>query len=318
MAILANSFATFDAVGNRESLSDNIYRISPEETPFVSAIGKGKATAVLEEWQTDELAAATNNKVVQGNEATVVAVTPTVRLGNRTQISEKVYAVTGTQEAVAKAGRKSEVSYQDVKKMVELKKDIDFAALQNTTAIAAAAAVAPQARGVLGFIHTNTDISTDVTTPGADPDPETNTAPTDGATRVFTEAMLKAAAQKAWANGAKQNLSLYIPSDLRSVFSSFDGNATKQYAIESKKLTATIEVYQGDFGIYKVVNSRHQRQREVFGIDPSGWSVLTLRGFKPTELAKTGDNIKKMVNTEWTLKCNNPLMNFAVRDLKAA
>lgn len=314
MAKLADSFATFDAVGNRESLADQIYRISPEETPFVSAIGKGKASAVLEEWQTDELAAASNNKVVQGNEATVVAVTPTVRLGNRTQISEKVYAVTGTQEAVAKAGRKSEVSYQDVKKMVELKKDIDFAAMQNTTAVAAAAAVAPQARGVLGFVHTNTDIASD----GTDPDPETNTAPVDGTTRVWTEAMLKNAAQIAWTNGAKGNLSLYIPAALRAKFSSFDANATKNYAIKDKELTATIEVYQGDFGIYKVVNSRHQRDREVFGIDPAGWSVLTLRPFKPTELAKTGDNIKKMVNTEWTLKCNNPLQNFACRDLKAA
>lgn len=315
MAKLADSFATFDAVGNRESLSDQIYRISPEETPFVSAIGKGKASAVLEEWQTDDLAAASNNKVVQGNEATVAAVTPTVRLGNRTQISEKVYAVTGTQEAVAKAGRKSEVSYQDVKKMVELKKDIDFAALQNTTAIAAAAAVAPQARGVLGFVHTNTDFDT---VGGTDPDPEANTAPQDGTTRVWTEAMLKNAAQKAWTNGAKNNLSLFIPAALRSVFSGFTANTTKNTAAKDKELTATVEVYQGDFGIYKVVNSRHQRAREVFGIDPTGWSILTLRPFKPTELAKTGDNIKKMVNTEWTLKCNNPLMNFAIRDLKAA
>ena len=313
MAKLANSFATFDAVGNRESLSDQIYRISPEETPFVSAIGKGKASAVLEEWQTDELAAASNNKVVQGNEATVVAVTPTVRLGNRTQISEKVYAVTGTQEAVAKAGRKSEVSYQDVKKMVELKRDIDFAALQNTTAIAAATAVAPQARGVLGFIHPNTDIAND----GADPDPVTNTAPVDGTTRLFAETQLQAAAQTAWENGARENLSLYIPAALRSVFSSFDGGAEKRVMAKEKEVTATVEVYVGDFGIYKVVNSRHQRDRDVFGIDPAGWSILTLRPFKPTELAKTGDNIKKMVNTEWTLKCNNPLMNFAIRDLKA-
>lgn len=311
MAKLANSFATFDAVGNRESLSDQIYRISPEETPFVSAIGKGKASAVLEEWQTDELAAASNNKVVQGNEATVAAVTPTVRLGNRTQISEKVYAVTGTQEAVAKAGRKSEVSYQDVKKMVELKRDIDFAALQNTTAIAAAAAVAPQARGVLGFIHTNTSIGSG----GADPDPETNTAPTDGTQRAFTEALLNEAATEAWKNGAGSNLSLFIPAEQRATFSGFDANATKNYMLKEKKLTATIDVYVGDFGTYTVVNSRNQRGRDVFGIDPKGWSILTLRPFKAIELAKTGDNIKKMVNTEWTLKCNNPLMNFAVRDL---
>lgn len=310
MAKLANSFATFDAVGNREALSDAIYNISPEETPFVSAIGKGKATAVYEEWQTDALEAATNNKVVQGNEPTPQVITPTVRLGNRTQISEKTFAVTGTQEVVNKAGRKSEVSYQDVKKMVELKRDIEFAALQNTTAIAAASATAPQSRGALGFIKTNTSKASD----GVDPDPVANTAPTDGTQRAFTEALLVEAATKAWNSGGNPNL-LFLPSAQRPVFSAFNAGAQKQYAINEKELTATIAVYEGDYGTYKVVNSRYQRQRDVFGIDPGMWSVLTLRPFKSTELAKTGDNVKKMVNTEWTLKCDNEAANFAVRDL---
>lgn len=313
MAKLANSFATFDAVGNREALSDQIYNISPEETPFVSAIGKGKATAVYEEWQTDALEAATNNKVVQGNEPSPQVITPTTHLGNRTQISEKTFAVTGTQEAVNKAGRKSEVSYQDVKKMVELKKDIDFACLQNTTAIAAAAATAPQARGALGFIKTNTSKASD----GVDPDPVANTAPTDGTQRAFTEGLLVEAATKAWVSGGNPTL-LFLPAAQRPVFSAFNAGAQKQYAINEKELTATIAVYEGDYGIYKVVNSRHQRGRDVFGIDPSMWEVLTLRPFKPTELAKTGDNVKRMVNTEWTLKCNNEAANFAVRDLTVA
>lgn len=69
MAQKTNTFATFNAVGNREELADAIYRISPEETPFVSSIGKGKAESVMPEWQTDALAAAANNKVEQGNEA---------------------------------------------------------------------------------------------------------------------------------------------------------------------------------------------------------------------------------------------------------
>ncbi|OZI20508.1 hypothetical protein CAL26_23730 [Bordetella genomosp. 9] len=311
MAKLANSFDTYTAVGDRESLSDQIYRISPEETPFVSAIGKGKAQATYEEWQTDALATPSNNKVVQGNEPTPAALTPTVRLGNRTQISEKTYAITETQEAVNKAGRKSEVAYQDAKKMVELKRDIEFAALQNTTAIAGDGTTAPQARGVLGFVYGNTSIGTG----GADPNPVTNTAPTDGTQRAFTEALLNEAATKAWDSGASDSLSLYVPSSQRPVFSSFDANSTKFQRTEDKELNATINVYVGDFGTYKVVNSRYQRQREVFGIDTSKWSILTLRAMKGQDLAKTGDNRKRMVNTEWTLKCDAPLGNFAVRDL---
>lgn len=311
MAKLANSFATFDAVGNREALSDRIYKISPEETPFISTIGKSKATAVLEEWQTDALDTPVNNKVVQGNEATPTAVTPTVRLGNRTQISEKVYAVTGTQEAVAKAGRKSEIGYQDIKKMVELKRDIEYAALQNPVSIAAAATVAPQSRGVLGFIYDSTSIGAG----GVDPDPVNNVAPTDGTQRAFTEALLNEAATNAWDNGAKSNLSLFIPSYQRAIFSGFNADSTRFSLTKDTELNATIDVYRGDFGTYKVINSRYQRQRDVFGIDPAMWSIATLRPFDAVTLAKTGDNIKKMVNTEWTLISDAPTGNFAVRDL---
>lgn len=311
MAQLANSFATFNAVGNRESLADQIYNISPEETPFLSSIGKGKAYAQYEEWQTDALAAAANNKVEQGNEATVAAVTPTVRVGNRTQISEKVFAVTGTQEVVNKAGRKSEVAYQDAKKMVELKRDIEFAALQNTTAITAAAGVAPQARGVLGWLDTNTDFGAT----GADPNPITNTAPTDGTLRSFTEAMLKTVAQACWTSGGNPTM-MFVPAALRATVSAFTGSATKFDKTEDKTLYATVEVYVGDFGRYSIINSRYNRARDVFLIQPDMWELLTLRPMKGIELAKTGDSTKRMVNTEWTLKANNEASSGAIRDLQ--
>jgi hypothetical protein len=312
MAQLANSFATFNAVGNREALADQIYNISPEETPFVSSIGKGKATAQFEEWQTDALAAAANNKVEQGNESTVSAVTPTVRVGNRTQISEKVFAVTGTQQVVNKAGRKDEVAYQDAKKMVELKRDVEFGALQNTTAITAASGVAPQARGVLGWIATNTDFGAT----GADPNPVTNTAPTDGTLRTFTEAMLKTVAQEVWTSGGNPTM-MFVPAALRATVSAFTGSATKFDKTEDKTLYATVEVYVGDFGRYSIINSRHQRARDVFLIQPDMWELLTLRPMKGTELAKTGDNVKRLVNTEWTLKASNEAASGAIRDLQA-
>lgn len=311
MAQLANSFGTMTAVGNRESVANKIYNISPEETPFVSSIDKGKATGVFEEWQTDALTAAANNKVEQGNEASIAATTPTVRVGNRTQISEKTFAVTGTQEVVAKYGRSSEVSYQDAKKMVELKRDVEFACLQNTTAIAASAGVAPQSRGLLGWIATNTDFGAT----GADPNPITNTAPTDGTLRTFTEAMLKTVAQECWTSGGNPTM-MFVPAALRATVSAFTGAATKFDKTEDKTLYATVEVYVGDFGRYSIINSRHQRAREVFLVDPAMWELLILRPMKGKDLAETGDSKKRMINTEYTLKANNEASSGAIRDLQ--
>lgn len=312
MAQIANTFATFSAVGNREELADAIYNIAPEETPFVSAIGKGKASGTFPEWQTDGLAAAVNNKVEQGNQAAVAAVTPTKRVGNRTQISEKTFGVTGTQEVVDKAGRKSEVAYQKAKKMVELKRDIEFAAINNGTAIAPAAGVAPQSRGLLGWLMTNNSLGAS----GVGPNADTNVAPTDGTLRSFTEAMLKDVAQKCWEQGGDPSL-LFVPGALRATVSAFTGAATKFDKTEDKTIYATVEVYVGDFGRYSIVNSRHQRARDVFLVDPKQFELLTLRPMKATPLAKTGDSENYMINTEWTLKSKQDAASGAIRDVQA-
>lgn len=313
MAQQTNSFATFNAVGNREELADAIYRISPEETPFVSVIGKGSTSSVFPEWQTDALGAAANNKVEQGNNATIAATTPTKRIGNRTQISEKTFSVTGTQEVVDKAGRKSEVAYQKAKKMIELKRDIEFAAINNTTAVTAATGVAPQARGIAGWLATNNSLGAT----GVAPNPDTNTAPTDGTLRTFTEAMLKDVGQKCWEQGGDPSL-LFVPAALRATVSGFTGVAQKTNDVKSKAATtvATADIYVGDFGTYTVVNSRHQRARDVFLIDPKRWKLLTLRGMKATPLAKTGDADNWMINTEWTLQSNQEAASGAIRDLQ--
>ena len=43
------TFQTYQSIGNREDLTDVIYNISPTDTPFMSSVGKTKATAVYHE-----------------------------------------------------------------------------------------------------------------------------------------------------------------------------------------------------------------------------------------------------------------------------
>jgi hypothetical protein len=70
MALPANTFTTYSAVGNREDLSDVITRIDPTDTPFMTGIEKTKATAVNHEWQTQALAAANGaNASLEGDDA---------------------------------------------------------------------------------------------------------------------------------------------------------------------------------------------------------------------------------------------------------
>ena len=124
MAQPTNTFDTYDSIGTRDDLSDVIHNISPTQTPFLSMAAKSKARNTLHEWQTDSLATAGQNAVIEGDDATLDASTPTVRVGNYTQISDKTVVVSGTQEATDKAGRRSEMSYQIAKRAKELKRSL--------------------------------------------------------------------------------------------------------------------------------------------------------------------------------------------------
>ncbi|MEG7677107.1 DUF5309 family protein, partial [Listeria monocytogenes] len=78
-------------------LLDKISNISPVDTPLQSMIDETTVDATLVEWQTQTLAAAAANAQLQGDEYTFNAITPTVRVSNRTQISRKTVIVSGTQ-----------------------------------------------------------------------------------------------------------------------------------------------------------------------------------------------------------------------------
>ena len=157
MATPSNTLTTFAAVGNREDLSNIIYDVSPSETPFLSSIPKTKASGTKHEWQTHTLTAASgSNAVLEGDDATTDAATTTTRLYNYRQISDKVARVTGTQEAVDKAGRRSEMAFQMEKRMKELKTDVETTLLQNIASSAGNATNAPKCGGLQAFVKTKT------------------------------------------------------------------------------------------------------------------------------------------------------------------
>ena len=62
------SGTTRNDVSQREDLASFISMITRDETPFMSSIGKTKATAIFHEWQTDELAAPGNSRLTEGHD----------------------------------------------------------------------------------------------------------------------------------------------------------------------------------------------------------------------------------------------------------
>jgi hypothetical protein len=311
MTTVANTFLTYDAIGIREDLSDIIYNIAPTDTPFMSGIKKGKADNKFFEWQTDTLAAAAANAQLEGDDVgSFTAVTPTVRLGNRCQISRKVGILSGTEQAVKKAGRKDEMAYQIAKRGKELKRDMEFALTQNTTAVTGDSTTASQTRGLEGWVAQNDDLGSG----GASPNYVSNTAPTDGTQRAFTESLLKSVLQNVFTQGGDPTVLMVGPFN-KQVVSTFTGNATRMDKSEDRKVVAAVDVYASDFGELKVVPNRFQRERTAFVLDMDYWQLNTLRPFKTEDLAKTGDAEKFMLLCEYGLQANQEKSSGAVRDL---
>jgi hypothetical protein len=327
VSLIGNTYTPFDAKGIREDLSDAIYNISPKDTPFMSNIKKGQAAQTFFEWQIDSLAAAvTTNAQLDGDDVSSYdAANPTTRVGNYTQISRKTVIVSGTLEAVDKAGRKSELAYQLAKKSAELKRDIEATMLSNQGASAGAIGAARKTGSFIAWLKTNC-ASTANTFDASSPNTDTN-APvytniptagrTDGTQGAFTETMVSKAMVGAYTQGGKPEMLMVGPANKR-VFSTFSGVATKtfyQSAVEETAVIGSADVYVSDFGILAVVPNRFQRNRDAFLIDPEFAAMIFLRPFMTEPLAKTGDAEKRMVIVEWGLKVHNEAAHAAIFDL---
>lgn len=322
MAIATNTFLTYAAKGIREDLSNVIYSISPEETPFVNNVGKGSISSVSYDWQTDTLATAAANAQLEGDETSYDAVVATVRLQNFAQISRKSVVISGTEEKVNKAGRKSEVAYQIAKRGAELKRDIEFVCLSNQAAVTGDSSTARKTGSLTAFLKTNTNFDATTgagLTPGEDPTYTTvpNDARTDSSTqRVFTEAMLKDVIQQVWTEGGTPKMLMVGPFNKTKV-SGFAGIAETRIAATNKPTTiiAAADVYISDFGSISIVPNRFQRERDAFVLDPEFASVDYLRPMQTMDMAKTGDADKKLLLAEWGVRIKNEKAHGGIFDL---
>ena len=314
------TFTRYDAVGAREDLSDVIYNISPQDTPIMSSIGKTSAKAVYHEWQTDALASVnTANALVEGADATAATLSATTRIGNYTQIVGKTVQVSGTLEAVDKAGRKSEKAYQLAKASAELKRDIEGIITANQGQSAGSSSAARVMGSLLSYIKTNTNKGSG-TTAGADPTTIGVSTRTDGTTRTFQESMLKDVVAKVFTSGGTPSVLMVSPA-LKQVVSGFTGLAQHRYnSTTAGEITilAGADLYQSDFGVISIVPNRFMRTRDALVLDPEYAALAYLRPFQTIDLAKSGDSEKTQILAELTLEVKNEAAHGGVFDLSAS
>lgn len=211
------------------------------------------------------------------------------------------------------AGRKNELAEQISLKGLELRRDMELALTQNSTAIVGNATTARQLRGLEGWVATNCSLGAT----GVAPNYNTNTAATDGTQRAFAESQLKDVLQKCYNEGGEPNM-IMVSGFNKQAFSSFTGGATRFDKAEDKSVTASVDIYISDFGTLKVVPNRFQRARTAFVLQTDMWKLATLRPLKTVELAKTGDSEKRELIVEYTLEACQEKSSGAIRDILTA
>lgn len=323
MAVTANTNETYDVSTIREDLQDALISISPTETPFLSSIGRRNVSNTYFEWPVIELAAASSSNVVIEGEAAPGNDAPTnaIRLGNYTQISDKVVEVSDTAEAVNGAGDAQTLAKQIAYKLKELKRDMETMLVgTNNAAVAGASGTARETASLSAFLKTNTDRGTG----GANPTLSGTTsgypdaAATDGTLRALTETMLKDVIASCWDEGAEPSIVLCGSGVKQKISSTFTGSATRYRDISDKKIVAAVDLYVSDFGELQVVPSRFVRSRDVFVLDPSMARVAYLSNTKQTPLARTGHSERRLISAEYGLMVDNEKAHGVIADINPA
>lgn len=323
----ANTYETYDAVGIREELANTISRISPEETPFLSMIGRVSVKTTHPEWQTDTLATpdATNNRP-EGNDWSYDAVTPTTRIGNYTQISDKTVIVSGSLEDSDKAGRQSELAYQIAKKGLELKTDQEIILLANQASSAGSGngATNRTSAGLRAWLTTNDNMDG-----GGASGAFSNgiqSAATNGSQRAFTKTIMDAVILSTYNAGGSPTTWLMSPY-VKTVFSALldDANVVPLRSTVSSgsqaTITAAADTYLSDFGTMTIVPDRQMARagaayaRNAFLIDPKMVKLGVFRDVSLEKPAKTGDSEKRVLLTEYCLIMKNEAAHGVAADL---
>jgi hypothetical protein len=317
MAAPTNTVTTVTPnVGIREDLENKIWRVAPEETPFLEAIGSTKVTSTYHEHQTETLTAASaTNAHLEGDDATIEAPNLTTRVGNYCQILTKAAIVARTQNVVQLAGRADEMDRQIVLKTKEIKRDLEIRGIGNYASNAESGGTPRKLGGALAWLTSNVSRGAGGSSGGFSAG--VVAAATNGTQRTPTEALVKSVLATAFGNGGRPTLGFMGGVD-KQTFSTFTGIAETRVDVKPGKMANIIgaaDVYTGDFSNITLMPHPYALSRDMLFIDPEMWAVGTLDGLKTEPLAKTGDAEKQLLTMEKTIVCRNEKASAVVADL---
>jgi hypothetical protein len=325
MPKVTNAFTTYQAVGNREDLSNAIYNIDPFDTPVMSMIRRRNVRNRLYDWQTEFLPLVNlSNAQVEGFQLANGLSQPTIRLNNVAQISERDATVSGSQEESDAAGKGSEMAHQMAIAAKVLKSDMESILCSRQPRVDGndTGPVARNTEAMAHWIARAKDKNNNAAAAVAGVTTGLPTLSTDafpavaaGSQVTITESMLGDAMQQAYQNGASPTYWVVPPGPKRTI-SSFVGRSTTQVLVGKTEVVSTVDVIATDFGRIKVLPSRWVPTDVGYLIDPDYAAVAYFRAFRQYLMARVGDAETRMIVAEWGVEMRNPLAHVLFNGIK--
>ena len=305
-----------------EDVMQKIFDISKIPLPFTDLVGSTTHKNERFDWVVDELRAPdVTNARVDGSDAGAAAEAGGARVGNHSQISDEVIAVSYRADASDTIGRTKELAYRITRGNQQIRRDVEAIALNNQASVAGTDTVAGVTGGLPSWIETtvmNADGS--AATPGGHNMTTGLTEKVDvgdgAAASGISFAALKAAIQGVYEQGGEVTHFMSNPGVIGALSTyMFDNEArvatltSDQGAPANSKATAlsSVNVLVSDFGTIKLVPNRLQPLDENgnaigFLLDPEYVSLSYLEGYRTDTLAKTGLAEKRQISVDWGLR----------------
>lgn len=314
---MAKGSHSYTTVGTVEDISDIITNIAPDDTPLLTMFGRGKADNTTVSELNDALPQPQNDPQLEGSDYTPEEVDARSRIDNHTQIFDRVFYITTTQQAVKKHGVKDEVLYQLDKYMKGIAMDLE-AVLVTSDSTAQHTATVPGRMGGVPYFNTVNVIDTSARTPAS----------------VFDEEGFNDAIEKAWTAGGNPKLAVMSMKEKRKANSTFNAGTEKTRSQKEKKAIAPLDFYESDAGTIKLMPHRMINRavdpdtgklgalkttgRRVEIIDPQYFKPAFLIPFHVEELGKKGKRFEKAITGEVTLRCRSKEAHAAMTGIGTA
>ncbi|MDH6709753.1 hypothetical protein P3T27_006502 [Kitasatospora sp. MAA19] len=306
---------------NLPNYHGELYKVTPTETPFLSAIGGltgGKRTRSVEfEWQTEDRRSSTaNNSVVEGAAAPTAVARSRSNISNVVEIHQSAVEVSYTRQAATgmysgiNIGQDDnpvgdELDHQIRVELESMAVDVEMSFLTGTYQKPANNSTARKTRGLLTAIATNVNAN-------------------GGTGRALSKAIVDATLQTMFGNGARmpQDSTVFLlgPGQKVALSNLYGTGSLNQPTMTRNVGGVAVDTLVTDFGTFGVMLDRWMPTGQIAIVDLSVcapvWLEIPGKGLLFAEqLAKTGASEKWQLYGEIGLEYGAETYHGLIKDL---